>query len=112
MRFSITLGDGVRVSPAAYLSALHIALANPSQSFDRSLNDRWPATGAEIIDQWRRMIRGRWSDWTPSPGKGNRARRRAEAIADARATCKWCGKPTGSNRKRFCDDSCARSYSS
>lgn len=48
----------------------------------------------------------------PARGKGNAARRRAEAIADRKAECKWCGSPTGQRNRRFCDPGCARAYCS
>ncbi len=46
----------------------------------------------------------------PTRGKGNRAKRRMKALADARAECKWCGSPTGKASRPFCDTSCAHSY--
>ena len=45
-------------------------------------------------------------------GKGSRAKRRAQALADRSATCRWCGQPTGRANKPFCDASCFRSFNS
>ena len=117
MRACIVLGEGVRVSPAAYLAALKLAMDNPTMKFKQSFQDPrgWmgPKTGAEIVQEYRRMIAGRWADRTMaqySYGKGNAAQRRVKVIRDRQAECKWCGQKTGSVSKRFCDSSCARAY--
>jgi hypothetical protein len=47
-----------------------------------------------------------------SVGKGRKAKRRVERLADARAECGWCGTKTGSSRKRFCCADCQRSCAS
>jgi hypothetical protein len=67
-------------------------------------------TGAQIVREHWDMIYNRWAAWSPAPGKGNRARKRAAFIAHAHATCGWCGSQTWSTLKRFCDSSCARAY--
>ena len=117
MKACIVLGEGVRVSPAAYLAALKLAMDNPAMKFRQSFQDPrgWmgPKTGAEIVQEYRRMIQERWESRTMaqySYGKGNAANRRVRAIRDRQATCKWCGSKTGSVSKRFCDSSCARAY--
>ncbi len=71
---------------------------------------------------WDDMSAADWLRWfrsclmtkamrgTESTGKGNRAAKRIQAIADAKAECKWCGQKTGSARERFCSRDCAFSY--
>ena len=117
MKYAIALGEGVQVTPAAYLYALKTAMDNPTAKFRQSFQDPrgWmgPKTGAEIVSEYRRMIADRWAARTMSQhtyGKGNAANRRVQAIRDRHAECKWCGSRTGSAQKRFCDVSCARSY--
>lgn len=117
MKACIVLGEGVRVSPAAYLAALKLAMANPDRQFKQSFQDPrgWmgPKTGAEIVQEYRRMIADRWAERSMQQhliGNGNAANRRVRAIRDRQAECKWCGQKTGSVRKQFCDVSCARSY--
>ena len=118
-QFCIALGEGVQVSPAAYLAALRTAMENPTAKFRQSFQDPrgWmgPKTGAEIVQEYRRMIADRWASRSMAAlviGKGNRANRRVQVIRDAAAECKWCGQKTGATSKRFCDVSCARSYNS
>ena len=114
MRFAISLPDGRQVTPAVYLNALRVAQANPSQPFRESFQDPtgWMGghTGASIVQEHRKMLERRWSGWHVHNGKGNRAKKRAQELADKRAECKWCGTPTGSARKAFCCPTCARSY--
>ena len=106
-RYCIALSDGVRLSPRAYLNALRLAMANPTDSFDRSFNDPtgWMGghTGASIVAEWRAMLIKRWAGWSAPGGKGNRARKRAEALK----CCNWCGRHVG---RDFCDGECRRAY--
>lgn len=112
-QYCIALGDNRRVTPRAYLAALRMAQANLDATFAESFTSSWiPATGAEIVSQWRTMLRAKWASQLPTCGKGNRANKRAQAIRDAHATCKWCGSPTGAERTRFCSKECARDYNS
>lgn len=99
----------MRVTARAYLAALRAAQANPTATFDRSFRGRWAATGAEIVREHYDMLHKRWAAWGAT-GKGNRAARRAQAIRDMRAACKWCGQPTGAERNEFCSKECAISY--
>lgn len=109
MKFAIGLGDGKSVTARAYLAALRQAQANPTATFDRSFCGQWAATGAEIVREHYAMLHKRWAAWGAT-GKGNRAAKRAQAIRDARAVCKWCGQPTGEERKQFCEASCRQAY--
>ncbi len=115
--YCIVLGEGVRVSPSAYLSALRTAMENPAMKFRQSFQDPrgWlgPKTGAEIVQEYRRMIAERWAERTMAQhtiGKGSKAQRRVQHIRNRQAECKGCGSKTGSVSKRFCDVSCARAY--
>ena len=106
-RFYIALPDGAKLSPRAYLAALRLAMANPAASFKHSFCDPsgWMGghTGTSIVAEWRAMLAERWAAWSAPGGKGNRARKRAEALK----CCKWCGRNVG---RDFCDGECRRSY--
>ena len=106
-RFCIALPNGARLSPRAYLNALRLAMANPTASFKQSFRDPsgWMGghTGASIVAEWRLMLAERWASWSAPGGKGNRARKRAEALK----CCKWCGRQVG---RDFCDGECHRAY--
>ena len=87
--YCIQLGEGLRVSPAAYLTALRTAMANPAGKFSQSFNDPrgWCGTytGAEIVAEWRAMLHTRWADRTMAQhtyGKGSKANKRVQAIRD------------------------------
>ena len=56
MKHCITLGDGLRVPTPIYVREVKRAIANPQATFDRSLQDRWAATGAEIRRQFFKMV--------------------------------------------------------
>jgi hypothetical protein len=109
--YYIQLSEGVRLSARQYLAALRLAMANPAASFRQSFNDPrgWMGghTGASIVAEWRAMLRDRWAAlFTASAarsGKGNRARKRADALR----RCKWCGQQVG---REFCDGECRRAY--
>lgn len=117
MHFAIVLGEGERrLSPAKYLTALRLAMANPTQRFRHSFRDPtgWLGrsySGLDIVKEHWDMIAARWASWNANTGNGNRAKKRAQKIADKHATCKWCGQLTGATVKKFCDASCATSYS-
>ena len=106
-RFYIALPGGAKLSPRAYLAALRLAMANPNAGFNGSFCDPsgWMGghTGASIVAEWRAMLADRWASWSAPVGKGNRARKRAEALK----CCKWCGRNVG---RDFCDGECRRSY--
>ena len=53
MTYCITLGDGTRVSALRYIAGIRRGKEHPEATFTRSLRDRWPATGAEIMAQYR-----------------------------------------------------------
>lgn len=55
----IRLGHGARVPVPVYLAALRTAKANPDQTFARGLRNWWPATGAEIIREYREDMHDR-----------------------------------------------------
>lgn len=117
--YCIVLGEGVRVSPKAYLAALRLAMDNPTAKWRESFQDprgySGPYTGAEIVRQYRRMIADRWAERTMSQhaiGKGSKAQKRVRHFNNLRAKCKWCGQRTGNVAKRFCEASCARAYNS
>ena len=109
--FCVSLPGGVRLSPRAYLAALRLAMANPLASFRQSFADPtgWMGghTGASIVAEWRAMLRERWTERFTAvaarTGKGNRARKRAEALR----CCKWCGQRVG---RDFCDGDCRQAY--
>ncbi len=68
-------------------------------------------TGSAILSEHREMIADRWAaQWSLvlTYGRGNRAAKRARAIAARRAECRWCGTLTGG--AEFCDASCRASY--
>lgn len=65
----------------------------------------WLAWFATCLE--RKITRG-----TEGRGKGNRANRRLQAIADQRAECRWCGTRTGKSTKHFCLADCARAWRS
>ncbi len=44
---------GKRVSLAAYIRAVKLALANPDRTFSHGLTCWWSCTGAEIVDEFR-----------------------------------------------------------
>lgn len=118
MKACITLGGGVRISPAAYLGALRLAMDNPTVKFNQSFQDPkgWmgPKTGAEIVLEYRRMVRDRHAEqWAAVRmyGKGSKAAKRGQVIMDSKATCKWCGSRIETQAQRFCDIGCAKSYS-
>lgn len=67
-------------------------------------------SAADWLAWFRRCLMAKVMRGTEAYGGGNRAGRRIQAIADAKAECKWCGQKTGSARKRFCDADCATSY--
>jgi len=106
-RFCIALPGGVKMSPRAYLNALRQAMAKPDERFKQSFSDPTGCmgghTGASIVAEWRMMLANRWAAWAHPGGKGNRARKRAEALK----CCKWCGQQVG---RDFCDGGCRRSY--
>ena len=106
-RFCIALPGGAKLSPRAYLAALRLAMDNPEASFKQSFCDPtgWMGghTGASIVAEWRRMLADRWASWAAPGGKGNRARKRAEALK----CCKWCGRNVG---RDFCDGECRKAY--
>lgn len=110
--FCISLPGGVRVSPRTYLTALRLAMANPTASFKQSFNDPtgWMGghTGSSIVREWRAMLAERWAAWSAPAGKGNRARKRAEALK----RCRWCGQqmPREFRDGDFCDGGCRRAY--
>ena len=86
-KFCIVLGEGVRVSPAAYLAALKLAQANPTMLFRRAFQDPrgWMGakTGAEIVQEYKRMLADRWAERTMAQhvyGKGNASNRRSDAL--------------------------------
>ena len=117
MKAYIQLGEGVRLTPAAYWQALQTAMANPTMRFRQSFQDPrgWmgPKTGAEIVQEYKRMIADRWANTTMTQhviGKGHKAQKRVLHYRNNAATCKWCGQKTGAVNKRFCDASCARAY--
>lgn len=73
---------------------------------------------------WDNMSVASWLEWFTdcltakinrtlnlSSGKGNRAKKRADALADARKECKWCGQKTGKRNQDFCCVDCRVSYS-
>lgn len=66
----ITLGDGKHVSLAAYVAAVKHAIQHPEQRYARSLNERWPATGAEIRREYRRSMHDRISQAIPYSQRG------------------------------------------
>lgn len=113
MRHNIVLGEGnIRLSPRAYLLALRTAQANPNAKFKQSFRDPtgWMRsyTGREIVAQHFEMLHDRWASWSPAPGKGNRAAKRAQVIRDKHRECRWCGSKTGG--REFCDVSCCRAH--
>lgn len=67
-------------------------------------------TASEWFDWFYTRLTEKINRRNPARGKGNRAKRRMKALADARAECKWCGQPTGKASRHFCDTSCAHSY--
>ena len=116
---NIQLGEMVRLTPAAYWQALQLAMRNQDMRFKQSFQDPrgWmgPKTGAEIVQEYRRMIAERWASATMAQhiiGKGHKAQRRVLHYKNNAATCKWCGSKTGATSKRFCESSCARAYNS
>lgn len=61
--------------------------------------------------QWfRDCLMAKINRMMPAAGKGNAARRRMEYMADAKATCKWCGTHTGDRNWMFCGRDCQGSY--
>jgi hypothetical protein len=85
MRAYIQLADGIRLSPRQYLAALKMAQANPTEKFKQSFRDPsgWMGgnyTGELIVRQHFEMVHDKWASQWPKTGKGNRARKRAQAI--------------------------------
>jgi len=56
MKYCIVLGDGLRVPTPVYVAEVKRAIAHPTDTFSRSLRDRWPATGAEIRREFFKMV--------------------------------------------------------
>jgi hypothetical protein len=108
--YAVQLGWDRRVSLRSYLAALKLARAEPDRTFKESFCGWWPAKGREIVRQWWDQVVKRCSRGLPTTGKGNRARRRLEALLDAKAECKWCGAKTGHRNQPFCCSSCRQSY--
>ena len=115
MHYCMVLGEGnLRVSPAAYLAALRLAISNLDCRFSQSFRDprgwRRSYTGREIVAEHYDMLHSRWAAWNviPGHGNGNRARKRRVAIERANKECRWCGQKTGGDD--FCDQSCRQSY--
>jgi hypothetical protein len=48
-----------RVSLGAYVKAIKLAKANPDLEFKHGLDCWWPATGREIVEQFRAGMRNR-----------------------------------------------------
>ncbi len=118
MKAYIQLGEGVRLTPAAYWKALQLAMQNSTVRFKQSFQDPkgWMGskTGAEIVQEYKSMIADRWAERTMAQhviGKGSKAQKRVLHYQNNAATCKWCGQKTGAVSKRFCEASCARAYS-
>lgn len=69
----ITIRINGRSIPAAqYLTGIRTAKANPDQTYPTSLHGWWPATGAEIISQYRADLQRRISQRggeTPRQGR-------------------------------------------
>ena len=60
---TITIRVQNRSIPAhRYLAAINTAKANPTATFKTSLHGWWPATGAEIMAQYRRDLHHRIND--------------------------------------------------
>ena len=108
MTFCIQLPEGIRISARQYINALRLAKANPNQRFKQSFNDPtgWMGghTGRSIVNEWLQMLEERWAKRFALPaGKGNRARKRAEALR----CCKWCSRQVG---REFCYPQCRYDY--
>lgn len=51
--YCVSLGDGRRVSIAAYVNALRDAFENPAATFARGFRNPYATRGAVIVDEWR-----------------------------------------------------------
>ena len=118
LQFAIALpndnGSHRHVTARAYLAALRTAQAHPDEYFRESFCSRRDyITGAGIVRQHWDMVRAKHAaQWQRVNiwGKGSRAAKRAQALRDSHATCKWCGRPIQTERQQFCDYDCRRSY--
>lgn len=70
MTRAITLGDGHRVTLGSYVRVIKLAKAHPTARFDRDLLDRWPASGADIVRQFRRGMVERINEAIPYSQRG------------------------------------------
>ena len=59
-----------RVSLAAYIRAVKLALANPDRTFSHGLTCWWSCTGAEIADQFREGMHDRINQSIPYIRRG------------------------------------------
>lgn len=66
MKRCIVLGDGRRVPLGAYVAAWKIVkAAPPGQRFNRSLEERYSASAAEILGQYRKGLHDRINKHLP-----------------------------------------------
>ena len=72
MKRVVTLGFGQKVPLGVYVAGWRKALANPEARFPHSLEERWPATGAEIVAQFRKGMVDRINKHDPAFGVGRK----------------------------------------
>lgn len=70
MRHFITLGDGKQVTVGSYVRVVRAAISNPQANFKRGIDDNWPATGVEIVRDFRAGMIERINDAVPYYKRG------------------------------------------
>ena len=121
--YAIGLGDGVRITPARYLTVLRRAMANPDLHWDVSFRDPrgWRGvrySGATLVREHWEMIAEKYErQWKAQRvwGHGNKANRRKRELLIGQRECHWCGHkpaPVRGGNKWFCCVSCAKDYAS
>ena len=111
----VTLGTGQQIGLGQYVAAIKLAKANRDHIFEPGLASAWPATGAEIVQEFRRGVqdrinlRGRLNIRSLKPMSDDRKYR--HLARTQKCQCRMCGasiswKPM---HGRFCDACCRNS---
>lgn len=122
MKRVFVLDEGTRrITLGQVVAIVRAALQDPDARFDRSFCGWWPASGHEILRQFRRglhdRINLRGGIVIPDPADPVQCRRRLRRLCEHLPTkaCAWCGTATprlseSPRQPHFCDPSCRRSF--